>query len=96
MCRRERDKATCRVFATTAEERETLRAMGEVDPPEEYVYCRPCFRMLEDPERAANLMKGVVEVQLRSIGVPNAGAVAEKFKQRLLAQARSKNLTKRT
>ena len=55
-------------------------------PQEHYYYCRPCFRLLENPATAVELMKGVVQAQAQALGAVNAEEAAEKFKARLLSR----------
>lgn len=82
LCGRKRDESSCEVFKTSMEEKDSLRKMGE-DPKDSYAYCRACSRMMGDPERALNLMKGVVQVRLQRAGVPNAEKLAENFVAKL-------------
>jgi len=47
-------------------------------------YCTPCARVIKDPILGAQLLKGLYEMQIRGLGVPNARAVAETFHAKLL------------
>lgn len=89
ICSRERKATVCKVFTTTPEEKATLKKMGQT-PQEHYYYCRPCFRILENPATAVELMKGVVQAQAQALGAGNAEQAAEKFKARLLARMKMK------
>ena len=90
ICGRMKSRKTSQVYETTEEERAALRRMGDANPSREVAYCRPCFRILSDPERSADLMKGVIEQRLRALGVPNAEHLALKFKDSLLAKVKER------
>jgi hypothetical protein len=85
ICERERSDTACKVFVLTASEKEGLRKMG-VTPPARQYYCRPCFRILENPASAVELMKGVLQAQAQALGASNAEEAANKFKAKLLAR----------
>jgi len=75
------------VFVLTEEEKRYLVAMGD-EPKERIVYCRPCTRIMRNQATALDLMKGVVQVQATALGVPNAEALAEGFKNQLLEKTK--------
>jgi hypothetical protein len=74
----------------TDPERESLRSMGVDSPPSELYYCKPCWSLLNNPERASQLMKGMAQQYLQQMGVPpqEAEQKAEAYRQKLLQRAR--------
>jgi hypothetical protein len=52
----------------------------------EYVYCRPCWKVLSNPATAPALMSGIARHQLRQAGVDNADQLADKFRHDLEAR----------
>lgn len=88
VCGRDRDKSTCEVIVPTPEEVEGLRKMGEANPTKEHVFCRPCFRILQNPVTAQALMRGVVRSFAKSIGSPNADELADRFQKELSAKSK--------
>lgn len=91
ICERERSDTACEVFVLTTAEKESLRKMSAVPPPDRQYYCRPCFRILENPASAVELMKGVLQAQAQALGASNAEEAANKFKAKLLARMHLKS-----
>lgn len=89
VCNRNRPRPDCEVVVLTEQEKEAVQKMGQT-PEEEYVYCRPCFRILSNPETGAQLIKGVLQVQLRQSGVANAEQLANRYYDFLIAKAKKK------
>jgi hypothetical protein len=89
MCRRERDKSRCQVYTLTDTEKAFLKNKGE-EVVDEVAYCRPCFGLLKDPRTATDLMKGVAQIQLRSVGAANAEQLSESFRRNLLSKMKAK------
>lgn len=86
VCGRERDESTLTSFYPTPVEKQELKRMGEVEPLNVYYYCRACIRILANPTTAIPLMKGVIQFQARSVGVPvqEAEAIAERYAKKVL------------
>lgn len=87
ICARQKARADCEVLKLSTEEQLAIRASGE-RPPAEIAYCRPCYRLISNPEKALDLLKGMYLMRLKAAGVPNAEAMAEEFKTRLSAKAK--------
>jgi hypothetical protein len=62
---------------TTAEK----RALQE--PVEKLHYCIPCWKILNDPVRGPVLMKGLVQVWLKTAGHPDAERLATQYYEKL-------------
>lgn len=71
----------------TDEEKAAVQAMGQ-KPTDSYTYCRPCFRVLSDPEQGARLIQGVFHLNAKLVGLPNAEALAQKYHDLLISKAR--------
>ena len=84
ICRQDREN--CKIFQLTAAEKREFEAK-EIKPPEELAYCQPCWKTISDPVSGPALMKGLVQVQLQSLGVPNAEDLARRFHVKLLKHA---------
>jgi len=89
MCGQEFDRDQCIAVKLDVAERDTLRKMG-IDPvPTTLFYCKPCWNLLKNPERAAQLMKGMAQQHLQQSGLAHAEAekLAEEYRQKLLKRA---------
>lgn len=82
VCRRLFDRGNCEVIVPTEKERAALQS-----PLDEYVFCKPCYRVSSDPTTAPDLMAGIMQHHLRRIGVGNAERLSEKYRAALLAKA---------
>lgn len=87
VCNRERDETVMTIFTPSPDEKKALKKMGEAKPLDRYAYCKACTRILSNPLTAIQLMKGVIQIQARSVGVPgsSAEALAEKYGNKVLA-----------
>ncbi len=70
------------VLKLTVAERQALQQDGQ-EPPLECVYCRPCHRVLSDPTTGLSVIKGIIQLRLRQLGVENSEALASDFQQKL-------------
>jgi hypothetical protein len=89
LCTRPWPDDKCVVVDLTPEETAHLAALGQMGTTQ-LVYCGPCHRVLADPVRGAQLIKGTLMLQLRAMGIPNAEQVADNFAKKLLALATKK------
>lgn len=80
VCGRKRDVDEMYVVHTTEKEREAIRAMGS-EPKDSYAYCRPCWGIVSDKDKGAQLLKGQMQTRIRSAGVP--APLAERYGQRV-------------
>lgn len=87
VCDRKRSREDAVVLTLTEAEKASLRAAGK-SAPDEIAYCRPCDRLMRDQGTALDLMKGMMVMRLRALGVNNADKLAEKFKNQLLAKSK--------
>jgi hypothetical protein len=80
----------CVKVKLTDPERDSLRQRGVDPPPSELYYCKPCWSLLNNPERASQLMKGMAQQYLQHMGIPyhEAEQKAEAYRQKLLQKAR--------
>lgn len=87
VCGANRDLKKCVVLKTTDAERDAIRKMGQ-EPKDEYVYCRPCHRLITDKERGAKLLQGLVQTRLRMAGNPRADEIGKRYYDFLLQKAK--------
>ena len=86
VCGTDHPKDELKIIQLTADEIRQLLRQGQANPEVQYIYCRPCWRTLSNPERAPQLMKGVLENQLRRAGVSptKAATMAEAYHRKLI------------
>jgi len=80
----------CVVLTLTDDEKAAIRAMGQT-PQETLAYCRPCFRLLSNPEQGAQLIRGTFQVGLQNAGIANAEKLARRYYDFLLSKAKRRN-----
>lgn len=85
LCGTGRPRGSCHVIAITPEERQQIRQMGQ-QPMNEYIYCKPCWRILSDPATGPSVIKGLVQARLRQLGVEDAETIAERYYNRLVGR----------
>ena len=71
---------------TEEEKKFVLLSSGE-EPPDEYTYCKPCYRILQDRLSGAELLKGSFLLNLKAAGVPDPEAAADRYFKLLLKKA---------
>jgi hypothetical protein len=84
LCEQLKEEGACEVLTLTDAEKAAVK-----DAPDRYVYCRPCWRILNDPVNGLALMKGLVQAKLRSLGVSGdrAEAAAQEFQKKLMSRS---------
>ncbi len=87
VCSKDRPKESCVIIQLTEAEKASVQAMGQ-KPEEQYVYCRPCFRVLSNPEQGAQLIRGVFQHSLQAEGVQNAEQLARTYYEFLVRKAK--------
>jgi hypothetical protein len=90
VCNRQKEESDGQTYVLTNAEKATLVKSGQT-PLDKYFYCRPCFRMISDPEKAAQLIKGVVQVTLTAQGNPKAEEIATRYYQFYLRNGKRKS-----
>lgn len=90
VCGATRPEKACHVITLTEEERRVLTPQGESPPPRELNYCKPCWKTLSDPMSGPSLMKGLLQVGLRQLGVSNAESIAKRYHAKLIEKIPSK------
>ena len=91
MCGQEKSKISSVAVKLTGDERDELRRMGDGEtPPTTLYYCQACWNLLQDPEPASQLMKGMAQQYLQQAGLSHSEAerMAEEYRQKLLKRAR--------
>jgi len=78
ICGQERDRDKCHIVVLTDLERKQILDTGQ-EPLDEYAYCKPCWRTMSNKATGTALMKGLFQIRLRQLGVPNAEQVAQKY-----------------
>jgi len=58
------------------------------NPLEEYPYCKTCWKVMQNPATATDLMRGIAYAHLQASGVLTASQLADQYKQALLSQTR--------
>jgi hypothetical protein len=87
ICGRDFEKNMTHVIQLTAEEKEyVLKNTGKNE--ERFVYCKPCFRILNDRDKGASLIRSVMEIDLNSSGHPRAKEMASSFVEALRKKAK--------
>ena len=84
ICGKAKARSGCKIIKPTLQEQKELNRVG--DDRKEFIYCKPCWRILSDPLTGPSLGKGIIETRLRQAGVPNAEQVAKSFHKKLLAR----------
>jgi hypothetical protein len=84
VCGAAKQRAHCTVIVLTEDEKASME-----NPPDEYVYCKPCWKVLSDPVNSTALMKGLTQAKLRSLGVDDdrAESAAAQFVKKLAARS---------
>lgn len=84
LCEQTKDEGSCEVLTLTDAEKAAIP-----NAPDQYVYCRPCWKVLNDPANGSALLKGLVQAKLRTIGVSGdrAEAAALDFQKKLLSRS---------
>ena len=85
ICGRRLADSSCVVVVLTPDEETTLIKSG-VKPVAEYVYCRPCWAITQDPEAGARLMRNTSERQMLQLGLDprRAKSIADTHYTRLV------------
>lgn len=83
VCGRDWPETQSHVLTLTEDEKKAILSMGH-EPPDTYVYCKPCWRVLSDKLMGAQLIKGVVQGQLKANGVIGAEQTAQEFFKHIL------------
>jgi hypothetical protein len=68
--------------------KDTLREQG-LTPPNEYHYCAPCWRVVSDRERGAQLLRGFFQVNLKGLGYANADKAGERLHAFLIENSKN-------
>jgi ribosomal protein S27E len=82
ICGRPRERDDADIITLTPEERKIIGP----NAPVEVVKCKPCQRLMLNPEAALQVMKGLAQIGLQQLGV-NVGAAdkaTEKYRNDLL------------
>lgn len=81
ICGGEREREDCHIIVLSEEERAHVP-----EPLDEYVYCKPCWKVISDPTAGPSLMSGIASHYLRRIGVSKP-EVLDRFKAALTSRA---------
>jgi hypothetical protein len=85
VCNRDWPEDKCRTLTLTDTEKSYIRTSVGQDPPETFLYCNPCWRVLSDRLMGAQFIKGTLQVQMQARGVGNAEELSQRYFDRLLA-----------
>lgn len=89
VCGVKRPERACHIIELTEAERKILTT-EDYTPPTRCIYCKPCWKTLSDPNTGPSLMKGLLQVGLRHLGVSNAEALAKKYHHGLVEKIAAK------
>jgi len=84
ICGRVFHRSNCHIIELTDEEREILTKQRGEAPPDEFIYCNPCWATLSDPTTGPAYGKGLLQQGLQRFGVGNAEEIASKFHAKLV------------
>ena len=84
-CNREWPDKKCHVLDLTPEDKAYAKIQGVENPPDQYIYCNPCWKVLSDRLMGAQFIKGSLQVQLQAKGVGNAEALSQQYFNNLLS-----------
>lgn len=90
ICKRDKPRGACVVLDLTKQEQEAFVAIGD-KTTRELAYCRPCWKVISDPNTGTSLMKGLLEIRLRQLGVSNAEGIADRYRNALLSRTKRKS-----
>ncbi len=77
ICSRAWPDEKCHVITLTKEERAAIAATGQ-PVPEQYVYCKPCWKILGDRNQGAQLISGMLRATARDQGHEGSVEVGRK------------------
>lgn len=85
LCEQMKDPGACEVLTLTEAEKAAIK-----NAPDKYVYCRPCWKVLNDPVNGPSVLKGLVQAHLRAVGVSGdrAEAAAQEFQRKLASRSK--------
>jgi hypothetical protein len=76
VCENEQEKGHTLVLSE--QERAYVKAQTGEDV-ESYFFCTPCWNLLKNRRAGASLIRGTMELNLRSVGHPKAQEMARRF-----------------
>jgi len=86
LCQQSWPDTDCQVVTLTEEEVVQLKEQGH-NPPSQYTYCKPCWKVLSNPVSGPAVLRGLFEHHLKRVGVVNAEELADKYHKRLVEMA---------
>ncbi len=89
VCGRVRDRDEMYIVQTNPEERAAIIKMGH-EPRDEYIYCRPCWGVVSDPVRCAQLYKGMLQMRHSPISEVRAEKLGDRVYKFLIDHAKPK------
>jgi ferredoxin len=89
ICSTEHPTTRYHVITLTDEEKQVLAESGQT-PPNEFVYCKPCWNTLQDPVSGPMLMKGLFQMRLRELGVSSSERLADEYHAALIKKIKGR------
>lgn len=89
ICGASRPRGSCHIIVLTDAEKAQMLASGK-QPEDEYIYCKPCWRVLSDRATGPSLYKGLIQARLRQLGVDNAEKIAQHHHDALVAKIKER------
>lgn len=87
VCKREWPTESCKVIHLTDTERLSVKRATGQEAPTEYIYCKPCWKLLSDRRQGAQYIAGTMQASLKSHGHPKAEEVGKKMLDFLLSKS---------
>jgi hypothetical protein len=77
----------CNTIRLTEAEKKA-NEIGELKPPDEYHFCRPCERIMADREGGARLIQGMYSATARMFGAKNYEQMSNELYKYLIDQSK--------
>lgn len=84
MCGYKKEATVCQIIPLSPKEKKDLIEAGHQEVQDQYYCCKPCWRLMQDPEKAPLFMRNSYEQQLKQFGVPHAKKLADMYYKKLI------------
>jgi hypothetical protein len=75
------------VIDLTEAEKFYVMSMMNQSPPSQYIYCKPCWKLLSNRQQGAQFIAGSVQALVRSAGHPKSAQAGKKMLNFLIAKS---------
>jgi len=77
----------CHVLDLTESERTYIRAATGEPAPKQYVYCKPCWKLLSNRQQGAQFIAGSFQAGFRAAGHPKSVQAGKKWLNFLVSKS---------